>query len=265
MKNLEGKVAIVTGSSRGLGRDIAIGLGRYGAYVTVAARTVTEREGLPGTIYKTVEQIEQVGGKGIAVHTDVTNEESVQHMVQKTLDEFGRIDILVNNAGIAYYIPTVEMPLKRWDLTFRVNLYGTFICSKTVLPQMLCQRSGSIINISTHGRRTVNPRRFTEAHFHAVAYEAAKGGVEHFTTALAAELSRHNITVNCIKPEYGVATEGMKFWFPNRDWSGSAPSETIVKATIFLASRDASGVNGVVITAEELAELHAAAFPWSNS
>ena len=261
MKGLEGKVAIVTGASRGLGRDIAVGLAKYGTSVTVAARTTIEREDLPGTIYKTVEQIEQVGGKGIAVQTDVTNEESVQHMMQKTLDEFGRVDILVNNAGIAFYIPTVEMPLKRWDLTLRVNLYGTFICSKAVLPQMLGQRSGCIINISTHGRRTVSPRRFTDRHvLGTAAYEAAKGGVEHFTTALATELSGYNIVVNCIKPEYGVATEGMKFWFPNWDWSGSASSETMVKATTFLASQGASGVNGVVTTAEELAELHTAAF-----
>lgn len=265
MKNLSDKVAIVTGASRGLGRDIALGLAKYGVAVVVAARTETEKEGLPGTIYKTVEQIQDIGGKGMAVPTDVTSEESVQHMVQKTLDEFGRIDILVNNAGIAFYIPTVDMPFKRWDLTLRVNLYGTFICSKAVLPWMIEQRSGSIINLTTHGHRTIEPTRFAEGPVRGTtAYEAAKGGIERFTTALAAELSEYNIAVNCIKPEYGVATEGMKFWFPNRDWSGWASSEAMVKAAAFLATQDASGVNGVVITAEELAELHTGAFPWGG-
>jgi citronellol/citronellal dehydrogenase len=266
MKKLKGKVAIVTGASRGIGKDIAIGLARHGTIVVVAARTDTVKDGLPGTIYKTVEQIQDIGGKGMAIRTDVTNEESVQQMVQKTLDEFGRIDVLVNNAGINFFSPTVDMPLKRWDLIVRVNLYGTFICSKVVLPQMIKQRSGSIINITTHGRRTIEPvALYSMAPGAAIAYHAAKGGIEHFTTYLAAELSEYNIAVNCIKPERGIATEGLKFWLPKHDWSGYASSEAMVQAAIFLAVQDASGINGVVITAEELAELHAGSFPWGKS
>jgi citronellol/citronellal dehydrogenase len=265
MPELVAKVAIVTGASRGLGRDIAIGLAKYRAAVVVAARTETERDGLPGTIYKTAEQIQGKGGKCLAVLTDVTSEESVSGMVQKTLEAFGRIDILVNNAGIAFYIPTVDMPLKRFDLTMRVNLYGTFLCTRAVLPQMIKQKSGSIINISTQGSRTIEPARSKERPAPGItAYEAAKGGVERFTTALAAELSEYNIAVNCIKPGHGIATEGMRYWFPDRDWSGWATSEAMVKAAVFLAKQDASGVNGMVITAEELAELHAGAFPWRD-
>jgi citronellol/citronellal dehydrogenase len=266
MKELAGMVAIVTGASRGLGRDMAVGLAEYGATVVVAARTETEKDGLPGTIHRTAEQIRSKGGKGLAMLTDVTSEESVSQMVQKTLDAFGRIDILVNNAGIAYYIPIVDMPLKRFDLTMRVNLYGTFLCTRAVLPQMIKQQAGSIINISTHGSRTIEPARSEERPAPGITtYEAAKGGVEHFTMALAAELSEHNIAVNCIKPERGIATEGMKYWFPDRDWSGWATSEAMMKAAAFLAKQDASGVNGLVITAEELAELHAGAFPWYDS
>ena len=266
MTILSGKVAIVTGASRGIGKDIALGLARCGAAVVVAARTETDKEGLPGTIYKTLEQIHEMGGEGLAVQTDVTSEESVQQMVQKALDELGRMDILVNNAGINFFYPTVDMPLKRWDLTLRVNLYGTFICSKAVLPMMIEQRSGSIINITSHGRRTVEPIKLLDVVAGAVtAYEAAKGGIERFTTALAIELSEYNIAVNCIKPEHGVATEGIKFWSSNRDWTGWATSEAMVKAAAFLATQDASGVNGVVITAEELAELHAGASPWGKN
>jgi NAD(P)-dependent dehydrogenase (short-subunit alcohol dehydrogenase family) len=265
MKNLSGKVAIVTGASRGLGKDIAIGLAEHGAAVVVAARTDTPKDKLPGTIHTTVESIKKAGGKGLAFKVDVSDENSVQQMAQKTLEEFGRIDILVNNAGVAVYVPTVEMSLKHWDLTMRVNLYGTFICSKSVLPTMIKQGSGSIINITSHGHRTIEPgKSFQTTYPSLAAYEAAKGGVERFTAALAAELSKHNIAVNCIKPEYGVPTEGMKMWFPDRDWSGWATSEAMVKAAAFLATQSASGVNGIVIIAEELAELHAGAFPWKQ-
>jgi citronellol/citronellal dehydrogenase len=265
MKDLIGKVAIVTGASRGLGRDIAIGLAKYGAAVVVTARTEIEKDSLPGTIYKTVEQIQEIGGKSLAVPMDVTSEESVLHSVQRTLDTFGRIDILVNNAGVAFYMPTVDMPLKRWDLVMRVNLYGTFLCTKAVLPYMIKQKTGRIINISTHGNRTVDPDRLTKGPERGItAYETAKGGVEHFTTGLAAELSEHNIAVNCIKPERGVATEGLKYWFKASDWSGWASSEAMVKAAVFLATQNASSVNGLVITAEELAELHAGAFPYTS-
>lgn len=267
MASLNGKVAIVTGASRGLGKDIAIGLASYGASVVVAARSESEKEGgMPGTIYQTLEKIKELGGKGLAVRTDVTDEESVRQMVQKAMDEFGRIDILVNNAGVAFYIPIVDMPLKRWDLTMKVNLYGTFICTRAVLPWMMKQKKGSIINITTHGHRTIDPARISEGVVKGItAYEAAKGGVERFTMSLAVEVSKLNLAVNCIKPEFGVATEGFKFWFPNRDWSGYATSEAMVKAAAFLATQDASGVTGVVSTAEELAEIHAGAFPWAVS
>lgn len=263
MKDLKGKVAIVTGASRGLGRDIALGLAEYGAAVVVAARTEAEKGSLPGTIHKTAELIKEKGGRALAVVVDVTGEESVVNMVQKTLDAFGRIDILVNNAGIGYFSPVAELPLKRWDLVMRVNLYGTFLCTRAVLPHMIKQKSGSIVNISTHGRHTIEPDKEAGGMQGIVAYETAKGGVEHFTEALAAEVSEHNIAVNCVKPEYGIATEGMQYLFPGRDWSKWASPEAMVKAVAFLASQDASGVNGTVTKAEELAELHAGAFPYS--
>jgi NAD(P)-dependent dehydrogenase (short-subunit alcohol dehydrogenase family) len=266
VKYLVDKVAIVTGASRGLGRDIALGLAQSGAAVVAAARTESERQTMPGSIYSTKEKIEQTGGRCLAVQTDVTNEESVSLMVGKTLDAFGRIDILVNNAGIAVYLPTVEMPLKRWDLIMKVNLYGTFLCTKAVLPSMIKQRSGCIINMSSFGRKTIDPINMSEGPpLGITAYETAKGGIEQFTRSLAVELSKYNICANCIKPEHGVATEGLKYIFPERDWKGWASSEMMVKAAIFLAKQDRAGLNGVVSGAEELAELYAGTAPWTDT
>lgn len=264
MTDLQGKVAIVTGASRGLGKDFALGLAKYGASVVVAARSLEEKEGgIPGNIKTTAAQIKQLGGDSLAVVTDVTSEESVYGMVQKTIETFGKVDILVNNAGVAFYSPIVDMPLKRFELNVKVNLYGTFLCTKAVLPAMIKQKSGSIINISTHGRRTVTSTKNEEDPFKGiVAYETAKGAVEHFTRSLAVELSEYNIAVNCIKPEHGIATEGLKFIFPDRDWSGHATSDTMVRAALFLATQDASGINGTVTTAEELGEIHSGSFPW---
>jgi NAD(P)-dependent dehydrogenase (short-subunit alcohol dehydrogenase family) len=263
LRPLENKVAIVTGASRGLGRDIALGLAGYGAAVVAAARSEEEKGGLPGTIQATARQIEAKGGRCLPVQTDVTNEDSVGRMVDKALEAFGTIDILVNNAGIAFYLPAAEMPLRRWDLVIRVNLYGTFICSKAVLPHMIGQGSGSIINMSSYGRKTIDPARLAGEPLRGItAYEAAKGGIEHFTTSLAAEVGAHNVAVNCLKPEFGIATEGMKFLFPAKDWSGWASSDSMVKAVVFLARQSAAGVNGLVAGAEELAELHAGTFPW---
>ena len=266
MKYLEDKVAIVTGASRGLGRDIAVGLARSGAAIVAAARTESEKQNIPGSIHLTREKIEQFGAKCLAVQTDVTNEESVSLMVRKTLDTYGRIDILVNNAGIAVYLPTAEMPLKRWDLIMKVNLYGTFLCTKAVLPFMIKKKSGCIINMSSFGRRTIDPINMSEGPpIGITAYETAKGAIEQLTRSLAVELSEYNICVNCIKPEHGVATEGLKYIFPDRDWKGWASSEMMVRAAIFLAMQDGTGLNGVVTGAEELAELHAGVAPWIDA
>lgn len=128
---LEGKVAIVTGGSRGIGKQICLTFAREGAAVVVVART--EKEGqsrLPGTIHQTVDEIRAFGGKAIPIRTDITVDEDVERMVQRAMEEFGQIDILVNNAAANINSTIADLPIKRWDLMMRVNLRGTFICTK---------------------------------------------------------------------------------------------------------------------------------------
>ena len=249
---LEGKVAIVTGSSRGLGKAIAMGFAREGAEVVVAARTEVENEKLPGTIQKTVEEIQKLGRRAVSVKCDVTDEQSVNGMVQKALSEFGRVDILVNNAGTAFYYPVIETPLKRWELVLKVNLTGVFLCSKAVLPHMVKQKSGSIINISSLAADEKVAGKVSTG----LAYAVAKAGLDRFTYGLAAELGKFNIAVNCLKPYGVVDTEGMRFWVKEEERKGWVTPEKMVKCAIFLAQQDARGVTGKVATDEELCAWH---------
>lgn len=249
---LSGKVAIVTGSSRGIGKAIAIGLAKEGAKVVVAARAETDSEKLPGTIYKTADEIKALGGLALPIKCDVTDERSVNDMVQKALDEFGHVDILVNNAGVAFYYPVIETPLKRWELVLRVGLTGAFLCSKAALPKMIEQKSGSIINISS---LAADQRVLSEVPT-GVAYAVAKAGLDRFTWGLAEEVGQYNIAANAVKPAGVVDTEGMRLWQPDADKSRWHTPDRMVKVAIFLAGQDAKGVTGVVATDEEFCVWH---------
>ena len=251
---LEGKVAIVTGASRGLGKAIAIGFAREGAQVVVAARTEIEKEGgIKGTIYKTAEEIQVLGQPALPIRCDVTDEQSVNKMVQKTISEFGRIDILVNNSGVGFYSTVVETPLKRWELVFKVNVTGAFLCSKAVLSKMIEERSGSIINISS---LAANEREEKTVPY-GLAYASAKAALDRYTWGLAEELKPHNIAVNALKPQKVVETEGMRFWMPDADRSRWVTPEKMVKGAIFLATQDSKRLTGLLTTDEELCSRYA--------
>jgi len=250
---LAGKVAIITGASRGIGKAIALGLAREGASVVIAARTEVEKErNLPGSISQTALEIGELGAKALPVRCDVTDEASVTSMVEQCLSAFGKIDILVNNAGVAFHYPIVETPLKRWELVIRVNLTGSFLCSKAVLPSMMKQRQGSIINLSS----LAADERDNGTVPTGVAYAVAKAGLDRFTWGLASEVGKHNIAVNCLKPKQVVDTEGMRFWAKEEERRGWVPPDRMVKCAIFLAAQDASGVTGTVATDEELSVWH---------
>src|SRR5512132_1563459 len=138
---LRDKVAIVTGGGRGLGRAFALGLAREGARVVVASRTQSHLD-------QTASEIISMGGRALAVTVNLVEESSVQNLAEQTVKEFGRIDILVNNAGIlAPCRNVVDMPTREWDLTQTINLRGTFLCCKSVLPHMISRRKGRIVNI----------------------------------------------------------------------------------------------------------------------
>ena len=255
--NLTDKVAIVTGSSRGIGKAAALGLAATGAKVVVAARSETERPDQPGTIHATVAEIQRLGGAALAVRCNLREEEDIYALVQRTMDTFGRVDVLVNNAGVGSYRPFLETTVKQWDLVMDIDLRAPFICCKAVAPVMVQQGSGSIINVSSHAATNIfsstlgaDPK--DDIVMVGQAYGAAKAGLERFSWGLAAELGKHNIAVNVLKPLRPVVTEGFRAQRPDADYSTWATPEAMVKAVVYLAQQDAHGLTGAVVTAEEL-------------
>jgi citronellol/citronellal dehydrogenase len=249
---LKGKVAIVTGASRGLGKAIAIGFAREGASVAIAARTESGDKALPGTIHETAEEIQALGREALALKCDITDEQNVNRMAEAVLEKFGRIDVLVNNAAVAFYRPVLETPLKRWELITRVNLVGPFLCSKAVLPAMIKQRCGSIINISSLAADERDEGTVPTG----VAYAVSKAGLDRMTWGLASEVGQYNIAVNALKPHTVVDTEGMRFWLKDADKSSWQSADMMVKAALFLACQDAKGVTGTVSTDREICAWH---------
>ena len=249
--NLEGKTAIVTGASRGIGKSIAAGLAAAGAKVVIAARTEVETDHLQGTIYTTAEMITKAGGEAVPIRCDITDQAQVEAMVARATELFGHVDILVNNSGIAFPAHVWEMPVKRWELVLKVNLTGPFLCSRAVLPQMMERRSGSIINISSI------QAQYKGSVDTGIAYGVSKAALERFTQGLAAEVAHFGIAVNCVKPRGAVDTEGMRYLHVTADKRRWDPPDMMVKACAFLAGQGAGGITGMVTTDEEICSSHA--------
>ena len=250
---MQGKVAIVTGASRGIGKAIALGFAREGVKVVAAARSETApNERLPGTIHETAAEIEKLGGECLAVRCDVTDEASIAAMVEATLERFGRIDILVNNAAIDFPFPARDMPLKRWEIVLKVNTTGPFLCAQAVLPTMIAQGGGSIVNITSNA----GAERGSGTVGYSAIYGVSKAALDRLTWALAAEEGVHNIAVNAVKPWGVVSTEGMRMWTPEEQQVGWKSPASMVATVMFLAKQDASGVTGCVGFDDEYIAWH---------
>lgn len=185
-RDLEGRVGVVTGAGRGIGRAIAGQLAQAGARIVIADKDFSDAQ-------RTADDIAAQKGEVKACEVEVTNEKSVYDMVQMTLEAFGRLDILVNNAGIMFRTRILDIPLQEWEETLEVNLTGPFLCAKAVLPMMKKNGYGRIINISSSAGRSVST--LGGAH-----YTASKAGLLGLTRAVAKEVSSFGITVNAVCP-----------------------------------------------------------------
>lgn len=184
---LNGAVAIVTGGARGIGRGIALCLAREGADIVIADLPATGADAI-----ETASQIEALGRSALVLHVDVTSEEQTRKMVADTIARFGHIDVLVSNAGVIKVAPVAAMDEATWDLIMDVNVKGTFLGAKAVVPHMMERRRGRIINISSMAGKTGSAA--------VSAYCASKFAVIGFTQSLAQELGAFDITVNAICP-----------------------------------------------------------------
>lgn len=207
--DMQGKVVIVTGASRGIGKQVAIELGRRGATVVVAARTVEARKTLPGTIGETVAAIEAAGGKALAVQADMGSEADLQRLVATTVEAFGRIDVLVNNAaatsGRAWGAPLLELSRADWQQQYDVNLNAPFTLTKAVAPIMAANGGGRVINVTTghHGGDDYEPAPGIPV---PLAYPSSKAALDKFCSLVSPELKRLGISIVNVNPGF-VRTE----------------------------------------------------------
>jgi citronellol/citronellal dehydrogenase len=192
MDTLRGRVAIVTGASRGIGRALALGLARAGCHIVIAAKSTESSEKLPGSIYTVAQEVEALGAQALPVQVDVRDETQIEGMAAKTLERFGRIDILVNNAGALWWKPVVQTPAKRFDLVMGVNARAALLCCQAVLPAMIRQGRGHLLNMSPPLDLSMVPGR--------VAYAISKLGMTLLTHGLAEEVRPHHIAVNSLWP-----------------------------------------------------------------
>ena len=245
---LAGKAAIITGAGRGIGRAITLAFAQEGADVLVASRTLSE-------VAKTTEEARALGRHALALKVDVSNRDEVERMVAQALEEFGKLDILVNSAGIYGAIgPLVDNDPEKWVQTVRINLFGSFFCARAVLPVMIRQRRGKIINLSGGGASSPLPN-FS-------AYAASKAAIVRLTETLAEEVKGFNIQVNAIAPgavntrltdeilAAGAAAGEQALTVARRvkEKEGVTP-EAAGELAVFLASDDSDGLTGRLISA----------------
>lgn len=257
MGKMTGRVAIVTGASRGIGQAIAELLAREGAKVVCVARTLNEgQHQLSGSLASTVAAIKAAGGEATAVAADISAEGECLKVVDAARAAYGRVDTLINNAALNYYIPTADYPTSRWLKAFAVNVHAPFILSKAVLPDMIAARRGAIVNISSGS--AIGPGRGPYADQTVrggVMYGASKAALERFTQGLGQEVAHHGgIAVSCVSPSRVVPTPGTVYHklVSGLDDPRGEPPSMMARAALLLASEPAEKVNGRVAYSQQI-------------
>ncbi len=234
---LDGKVAIVTGGSSGIGRATAVAFAKEGAKVVIAARRTQEGE-------ETVRLVKEAGSEALFVQTDVTNAAQIEALVNKTVEIYGRLDCAFNNAGVGKLIPLTERTEEDWDSEIDVNLKAVWLCLKYEIPAMLKTGAGAIVNMASMGGAVIGASSFS-------AYQAAKSGVVGLTRSAAIEYASQKIRINAVSP--GLISTDILAGLPEevfQEMTATIPlkrlgeAEEVAEAVVFLCSNAASYITG---------------------
>lgn len=237
---LSGKVVLVTGARQGLGKSISLGMAEKGADLVICDRVTDD-----GKLAETAKEIEALGRKTLSMGGDITIEDDVNKIAKGAMDKFGKIDVLVNNAGVTSQDNFTNMTYKRWRLILSVNLDGTFLCSKVILPYMLEKKSGTIINVSSILAHQIRMN---------IAYGVTKAAVERFTMGLAREMRREEgIAITCIRP-YFVKTEVVMGFMDGHDTSDFEDPVIWQKYPAMLAAAKPADITGKIFDKAALEE-----------
>jgi citronellol/citronellal dehydrogenase len=243
MNDLRGKTIFITGSSRGIGREIALRCARDGANLVITGKTVAAHPKLPGTIHTVAGEVEQAGGTALAIQLDVRDDDAVKTAVQQAVERFGGIDVLVNNASAISMTPTLETTAKRLDLMWDVNMRATFLASQACIPYLKLADNPHML--------TLSPPLNLDAKWFAphLAYTISKYGMSLCTLGMAREFAADGtmskgIGVNCLWPRTTIATAAIEFNFPEAVMRASRKPAIMADAAHAILTRDGSTCSG---------------------
>jgi citronellol/citronellal dehydrogenase len=246
MNDLRGKTIFITGSSRGIGREIALRCAREGANVVITGKTVEAHAKLPGTIFTVADEVMQAGGQALAIQLDVRDEQAIQGAVAQTVEKFGGINVLVNNASAISMTPTLETTPKRIDLMWDVNMRATFLASQACIPYLRQADNPHIL--------TLSPPLNLDAKWLAphLAYTMSKYGMSLCTLGLAREFAADRIAVNSLWPRTTIATAAIEFNFPEAVLRASRKPSIMADAAYEILTRDSRACSGNFFIDEEV-------------
>lgn len=242
--SLKNKTVVITGSSRGIGREIALRCARDGANLIIVGKSAEEGGKLPGTIHSVAKEVEAAGGRALALQVDVRSEEQVEDMVKKAADRFGRIDALINNAGAIQLTPLEHTPPKRMDLMLGINVRGVLVCSHYCIPHLKKAGGAHIINLSPPP--SLDPKWYGNH----VCYTISKFGMSMATIGLSEELKPYNIAVNSLWPRTLIATAAINMLMGNEGLAQSRTPEIMADAAYEILKSDPGKLTGKMLIDE---------------
>ncbi len=240
---LDQKVAFITGSSRGIGKEIALSLAREGAKIVVTGKTAEPHPELPGTIHETVEEVEEIGGEALAIQLDVRFDDQIREAFKKTVEHFGSLDILINNAGAIQLQGVQKMPPKRFDLVMGVNARAAYACSHFALPYMIEQGGGHILMASPPIKIDKAPGKS--------AYALSKLGMTFIAKSLAEEVRQHNIGVNAFWPVTAIESQATRHFEMGTEETWRTP-QILCDAVMAIVTRKPSSCTGNAFYDEDI-------------